>query len=409
MSFIMLSQSQLSDKPAAAAPAPQPSAEVDPPAPQAPTEETSSRIFDLLSSRTDIDHPVCTDCTSLLLAGLSRRLASSVRERDAHVSFLRDVHASALPSDDDVRSARRQLAAASAQQADALARLEALERDRAAAEAELLALDDEMARLDEEERRFWAERNDMAARVASYKNERDAVAARAAHDEATLRRLQRANVYNDAFSIGHDGFFGTINGLRLGRLPDRPVEWAEINAAWGHTLLLLDTVAVRLGYAFRGYELRPMGSASRIVETAPAGARAGRAAAKPREHELFSSADYSLSLSMFSRKFDGAMVAFLECLRQLMHYAQTTEFVVAGREEAGEGDGGPRRRVTCPDIPYKIEKDRIGEFSIKLGGFSQEEEGWTQACKGVLICCKFLLAHASNVEEFAAANSAGGE
>ena len=33
-----------------------------------------------------------------------------------------------------------------------------------------------------------------------------------------LEKLERTNVYNDAFCIGHDGVFGTINGLRLGRV-----------------------------------------------------------------------------------------------------------------------------------------------------------------------------------------------
>lgn len=88
-----------------------------------------------------------------------------------------------------------------------------------------------------------------------------------AADSATLEKLERTNVYNDAFCIGHDGVFGTINGLRLGRVPgvpvslmvtlegipsstSRQVEWAEINAAWGQTLLLLYTVARKLDYTF---------------------------------------------------------------------------------------------------------------------------------------------------------------
>ena len=44
-----------------------------------------------------------------------------------------------------------------------------------------------------------------------------------AADSVALERLERTNVYNDAFCIGHDGVFGTINGLRLGRAPGVPV------------------------------------------------------------------------------------------------------------------------------------------------------------------------------------------
>ena len=81
-------------------------------------------------------------------------------------------------------------------------------------------------------------------------------------------------MYNDAFCIGHDGVFGTINGLRLGRVPGVPVspiatsdvfhsqedfqvEWAEINAAWGQTLLLLYTIARKLEFSFEKCVIPP--------------------------------------------------------------------------------------------------------------------------------------------------------
>ena len=46
-------------------------------------------------------------------------------------------------------------------------------------------------------------------------------------------------------------------------------------------------------------------------------------------------------------------------------------------------------------LPYVIKKDKIHEVSIKLAG--SRDEVWTRACKYALTCCKFLLAHASNV------------
>ena len=103
-----------------------------------------------------------------------------------------------------------------------------------------------------------------------------------AADVATLERLERTNVYNDAFCIGHDGVFGTINGLRLGRVPGVPVspvgnymltwsteqhvqvEWAEINAAWGQALLLLYTIARKLDYTFEKYTFFLLASSRRL-------------------------------------------------------------------------------------------------------------------------------------------------
>lgn len=58
-----------------------------------------------------------------------------------------------------------------------------------------------------------------------------------------LEALRRTNVYNDVFYIWYDGPFGTISSFRLGRTPNIPVEWDEINAAWGQAVLLLHTMA----------------------------------------------------------------------------------------------------------------------------------------------------------------------
>lgn len=42
------------------------------------------------------------------------------------------------------------------------------------------------------------------------------------------------------------------------------MDWAEINAAWGQTVLLLHTMALRLGFQFARYRLVPYGSQSKL-------------------------------------------------------------------------------------------------------------------------------------------------
>jgi beclin len=65
--------------------------------------------------------------------------------------------------------------------------------------------------------------------------------------DAQLEALRRTSVWNDVFHIWHTNAFGTIGGFRLGRTAAEPVPWEEINAAWGHAVLLLHTLAqVRL-------------------------------------------------------------------------------------------------------------------------------------------------------------------
>lgn len=59
-------------------------------------------------------------------------------------------------------------------------------------------------------------------------------------------------IYNSSYRR-HSGQFGTINNFRLGRLPSVPVEWNEINAAWGQTVLLLHALANKMGLKFQRY------------------------------------------------------------------------------------------------------------------------------------------------------------
>jgi len=52
----------------------------------------------------------------------------------------------------------------------------------------------------------------------------------------------------------------------LGRLPSYPVEWSEINAAWGQTVLLLYALAKKMNFTFKDYKLVPYGNHS-FIET----------------------------------------------------------------------------------------------------------------------------------------------
>ena len=380
--------------------------------------ESTTRLFEILSSRSDIDHPICTECTDLLLSSLQARLAAATKERDAYIAFLKNLN-STVPTPSDVSKAQSSLASARAAESSAFSELLSLEQEKASLDAELVALEAESLALDREEQSFWRSRNAFALKLSSFQNDRDALNAAYDHDAQQLERLQRTNVYNDTFCIGHDGFFGTINGLRLGRLaPPQNVDWAEINAAWGTACLLLATVAEKLGFVFRGYRLKPMGSTSKIEKieypppasgpppssrtTTPA---SGSQPVHPKitSLDLFSSGDLPLGRMLLHRRLDAGMVAFLECVRQL------GEFVESGAAPSSSSSTPPpssappntlrRNSDAAGDrgikLPYEIHKDRIGDASIRLG--VSQDEAWTRACKYALTCCKFLLAHTSNV------------
>ncbi|KAL1882121.1 hypothetical protein VTK73DRAFT_2212 [Phialemonium thermophilum] len=347
-----------------------------------------TKLFEILSARSDIDHPICVECTELLVEEMQKKLENASRERDAYVNVLKELQAE-VPTDEELRAQQQALEKAKKEEFAAVEELRRLEDAKVGLDAELLTLEAESRRLDGEEESFWRDRNAFASKLAEFQNERDSINSKFDHDSQLLEKLQRSNVYNDTFCISHDGTFATINGLRLGRLSNNPVDWPEINAAWGHALLLLVTVADKLGYKFEGYEPQPMGSTSKIIRydpPSPSSSRLGglRTAPPPapKKHvlELYSSGDMPLGLTFMHRKFDSAMVAFLELVRQLGAHvrAQTAT------------SGHPL------SLPYRIEGDKIGDVSIKLG--IAQDDGWTKACKLTLTCCKFLLAHTSNVD-----------
>lgn len=141
-----------------------------------------------------------------------------------------------------------------------------------------------------------------------------------------------------------------------------------------------------------------MGSTSRIEkkEPIPASSTSLRnPMASPPEQkfkvtvlELFTSGDLPLGNIFLHRHFDSAMVAFLECIRQLGEHVEmklTAEQAVAGGTASLD-----TQRTSKNKMPYLINKDRIGDACIRLA-FNQNE-AWTRACKYTLTCVKWLLA-----------------
>ncbi|KII92772.1 hypothetical protein PLICRDRAFT_51125 [Plicaturopsis crispa FD-325 SS-3] len=324
------------------------------------------KLFNLLSKRTDIDHPLCAECTQILLTSLQRQLDETKRERDGYIAFEKEVRKEKEKEIQGMskEEAEKKIAALKGEERVAIEQLKEAERERVLLDEEMRQLEMEEKALEDEETEFWRQHNDQLLNSASQASQLASLRAAYASDSATLDKLERTNVYNDAFCIGHDGVFGTINGLRLGRVPGVPVEWAEINAAWGQTLLLLYTIARKLDYTFDNYKLVPMGSFSRIERTS--GDKA--------IYELYGSGEIHLGRFIHNRRFDHAMVAFLDCLKQLVEYVGAQD--------------------TQVDFPHLIVKDKIGEASVKLQ-FSQEE-AWTRALRHVLLALKILLKWATN-------------
>ena len=105
-------------------------------------------------------------------------------------------------------------------------------------------------------------------------------------------------MFNATFHIWHSGHFGTINGFRLGRLPSIPVDWNELNTAWGQTVLLLHSLVKRINLQLQRYKLVPYGNYSYI-----------KVLADEKDLPLYGSGGFRL---IWDNKFDAGASANME-------------------------------------------------------------------------------------------------
>ncbi|KAL3660192.1 hypothetical protein V7S43_014723 [Phytophthora oleae] len=305
--------------------------------------------------------PTCHDCETSVLSRFTQALNELEDDHEQYEQFMTEFTS-------DERASARTFSEDGEYEADEWhddPEVRALEEEERRLKAELEAIQDETIQVTATRRELWSTGKDLEQFVHDTfaegaflqhllglsRDERQSVSVFAVHASDMLRRLQRYNVCNDVFHIWHDGLFGTINGLRLGRLPSKPVEWVEINAALGQAVLLLATIADRANFEFSRNRLVPRGSYSRVVNM------------YGREYSLFSDG------GMFRRRgFNQAMILFLECVE----------------------DAGRRAMKEEPSLkfPYKVERGKIGGLPISLGN----DEQWTRALKYMLTHLKWLLA-----------------
>ena len=321
-------------------------------------------LFDILNQQSSIQHPLCEECTDKLLDMLDHQLQLTEQEANDFERYYEDLTRQEVDAE------------ASAEQDDELRKLEEdeeqLKQQLASLENERSHVREQVAReqqrsreLDEEERKYCEQYNQYKRQMLETEDAEMSVRNQLDYAREQLTRLRKTNVFNATFHIWHSGYFGTINGFRLGRLPNDPVDWNEINAAWGQTVLLLHSLANKINLKFDRYRLVPYGNYSYIESLSD----------KTKELPLYGSGGIKF---LWESKFDSAMVAFLDCLQQ---------FEAKERNRKGFS------------LPYKMEKGRLEDmstgasFSIKTQ-FNSEEQ-WTKALKFMLTNLKWMLAWVS--------------
>ncbi|KAG5684916.1 hypothetical protein PVAND_014124 [Polypedilum vanderplanki] len=324
-----------------------------------------AKLFDNLTSISDINHPVCSDCAEFLLEMMDQQLNVAESEWNDYNNYLKTLEL----NDDipEVEGLEKELEQLMIEEKKLLSDLRTLKKEEEFIKETIKLQDEEKKRLKAEDEKYWREytkhRRDLIAAEDEYRS----LECQLNYSKSQLEKLKSTNIFNVTFHIWHDGHFGTINNFRLGRLPSSPVDWSEINAAWGQTCLLLCALARKIGLTFKRYNLVPYGNHSYIEVLGE----------NKKELPLYGSGGFRF---FWDTKFDAGMVAFLDCLQQF-------------KEEIEKRDSGFY-------LPYRMDKGKIEDspsgnsYSVKIQ-FNSEEQ-WTKALKFLLTNLKWGLAYISS-------------
>ncbi|XP_059992069.1 beclin-1 isoform X4 [Lagenorhynchus albirostris] len=210
--------------------------------------QVTGDLFDIMSGQTDVDHPLCEECTDTLLDQLDTQL--NVTENECQ-NYKRCLEILEQMNEDDSEQLQMELKELALEEERLIQELEDVEKNRQIVAENLEKVQAEAERLDQEEAQYQREYSEFKRQQLELDDELKSVENQMRYAQMQLDKLKKTNVFNATFHIWHSGQFGTINNFRLGRLPSVPVEWNEINAAWGQTVLLLHALANKMGLKFQ--------------------------------------------------------------------------------------------------------------------------------------------------------------
>ncbi len=324
--------------------------------------QIATETFKMISAHSDIDHPLCAECPEAVLDMYDQEIREMEKAKQHYDQMGHRLQQEVEQYRAEMTELDAELVQLRKTEEELKGRLMKTEEQRRQVAAEKRVQEEREAKLKEEEQAYWREFNQHQQKMLQFKDDQMSTQSQLHYTSEQLNRLKKTNVLNSTFHIWHNGHFGTINGLRLGRLQTVPVEWAEINAAWGQTVFLLSTLAHFTNIEFERYRLVPYGNQSFLEPLE----------GKRKLLPLYSSS----GLRLFTdSKFDAAMVGFLDCMNQLkLHIEKNSQ---------------PHFM-----LPYNIDKDKIGDpnkefYSIKTQFNTQER--WTKALKFLLTNLRWAL------------------
>nr|KYP59755.1 Beclin-1-like protein [Cajanus cajan] len=285
-----------------------------------------TRAFEIATTQTQVEQPLCLDCMRILSDKLDKEVEDVNRDIEAYEACLKRLEGEARDVLSEADFLKEKLKIEE-EERKLEAAIEETERQNAEVNAELRELELKSSRFKELEERYWHEFNNFQFQLFSHQ------------------------VCNCSLASSHTNLSAKL----------LLVEWDEINAAWGQACLLLHTMCQYFRPKFQ-YRIKiiPMGSYPRITDT------------NNSTYELFGPVNL-----FWSTRYDKAMTLFLACLKDFADFAKSKD---------QENNIPPEK---CFKLPYKIESDKVENYSITQS--FNKQENWTKSLKYTLCNLKWAL------------------
>ncbi|GEQ72029.1 hypothetical protein JCM33374_g5715 [Metschnikowia sp. JCM 33374] len=338
--------------------------------------KTLNQVFDILSVNQDVGHPMCSECSDLLIDNYKLKFDQSQREKEYYISFLRklkeresDSFRSDKALDEELKNAASDFKTLEQSEHDKLVELETLEERNQKLKTQLETLnkqleDSKKSQLSD----IYQMKNTLSLNLQEKQHKLDQTKALYNKQLNHLDELRKFNVFKKLFDISFEGDYGLINGFRLGY----KVPWPECNVALGQIISMLQFLKGRLGIELYHYKLVPLGSKSYVVKHPPSHSEQGQKVKTNSTLQMYSSNEFTLGKLFNFNKLDVSMMALLDILSQFESQLSSSEGELS--------------------LPYKasVLGGTLGGKSIRVTSNGQ----WTDSCRYLLVNLNWILSYA---------------
>lgn len=329
---------------------------------------TFTNMFNIISSKYELDYPVCSDCANAMIKEMENKLNQLTEEKNMYVEFLRKLQRQNGPNNEESAEDLKKYEKLEKEEQSLLQQIKEAEEKGKQLKKELTDAEVELGEVEKKENECYLRRNEYEMKLRSSMDDLGRAKSMYQSNMDQLDTLRKANVFTDTFDITFDGPVGRINELRLGIADDKSISWNEINAALGHIVLLLSVCIRILNISIPEYILVPMGSTSRIERIEKDKNDPDKKLKKV--FDLYSVGEFSLGRIFTHNKLDAGMMALLDVIRRI-----ADELKKISPEN---------------ELPFRMSKNKIGGHSI-CPSARQSNEDWTEACKYLLTNVKWIL------------------